>query len=106
MNDQHDVSGSIGSELSTLVFELMAEGQRALVIAGAARLDVSLEDLLKRSMRYRAGANDDLFRQDGPLGTFSAKIALAHRLGLIADEVEGAIDLVRRIRNDFAHSVG
>jgi hypothetical protein len=104
LNDPNAVLAPLGREIAHLVMGLLDEGQRALVIAGAARLDLSLENLLKGSMRHQSGGNDNLFDPDRPLGTFSAKIALAHRLGLISDESELALQLVRKIRNEFAHS--
>ena len=36
--------------------------------------------------------------------TFSAKIALAYRLDLVDKPVEHALQMIRRVRNDFAHS--
>ena len=96
----------LGRELMSLVSGLLAEGQRALVVVGAARLDLSLEHLLKSVMLHHPGGSDDLFHSDRPLGTFSAKIALAYRLGLISGEIESSLQLVRKIRNDFAHSIG
>ena len=97
---------AVGQEITRLVVGLVLEGQRALVIAGAARLDLALENVLKHSMRHHPGGSDNLFDPDRPLGSFAAKIALCHRLGLVSDEVEHALQLVRRIRNEFAHSVG
>jgi hypothetical protein len=44
------------------------------------------------------------FRPDGPLGSLGAKVALAHRLQLIDGPVERALGVLRRLRNDFAHS--
>jgi hypothetical protein len=49
--------------------------------------------------------SDPLFDSDRPLGTFSAKIALAYRLELIDAELQQAITAIRKIRNDFAHSM-
>ena len=40
-----------------------------------------------------------------PLGTFSAKISIAYRLGLIDKDFEYALQVVRKIRNSFAHSI-
>lgn len=98
-------SEALAAEVHVLLDELVREGQRALVIAGSARIDIALEHLLKRAMRHHAGTSDSLFDNDRPLGTFAAKIALAHRLSLVSDQIEKALELVRRIRNDFAHSV-
>jgi hypothetical protein len=38
------------------------------------------------------------------LGSFGARISLAHRLGLIETPVERALHTLRRVRNRFAHS--
>jgi hypothetical protein len=40
-----------------------------------------------------------------PLGTFSAKIAVAFALGIINSEVRSQLDRIRRIRNAFAHAM-
>jgi len=93
------------SELKAFIAILAYEGERSLVIGGAARIDVGLERLLKAVMsRGPRGKDDNLFDPDRPLGTFSAKIKLAYRLGLLDDDVEHALQLIRKIRNDFAHA--
>lgn len=84
---------------------LLLEGDRAAAVLGAARIDVALEKLLKAVMSHHPGGSDNLFDSDRPLGTFFAKIALPHRLGLIDDDFEHALQMLRKIRNDFAHSV-
>ena len=92
-------------ELVTFIGVLAAEGERSLVIGGAARIEVAVEKLLKAVMpRHARGKDDDLFAPDRPLGTFSAKIKLADRLGLLGGDVEHALQMIRKIRNDFAHA--
>lgn len=92
-------------EIRIFVQELATEGERAAVVLGTARIDVELERLLKKIMRHNNGGSDNLFDADRPLGTLSAKITLAHRLNLIDDNVEHALQMLRKIRNDFAHSI-
>ena len=46
---------------------------------------------------------DELLDGDAPLSTFSVKINLVYRLGLIDAEFARALHLIRRIRNSFAH---
>ncbi len=101
-----DAGKEMAKEINALVLGLMKEGERAAVVVGAARLELAVERLLTRSMQPHPGGSDSLFDPDRPLGTFSAKISLAFRLGLLDTKVESSLQLVRRIRNDFAHSVG
>ncbi len=91
-------------EMASFMLELAKEGDRSAVVLGAARIDVALEDLLKSIMRPHPGGSDNLFDPDRPLGTFSSKISLAFRLSLIDSEFEHALQMIRKIRNDFAHS--
>jgi hypothetical protein len=92
-------------ETTSFVFGLLREGERAAVVLGAARLDVSLERLLKKLMHPHPGGSDNLFDTERPLSSFSAKIALAYRLGVIDRNFEHALQMVRKIRNAFAHSI-
>jgi hypothetical protein len=92
-------------ETTNFVVSLAKEGERAAVVLGAARLDVSLERLLKKLMRPHPRGSDNLFDPDRPVGSFSAKIALAYRLGVIDRNFEHALQMIRKIRNAFAHSI-
>jgi hypothetical protein len=92
-------------DLLTFVGGLARESDRSAVILGAARLDVGLERLLKKVMAHHPGGQDDLFGPDRPLGSFSAKILLAYRLGLINRNVESLLQMIRKTRNEFAHSL-
>ena len=91
-------------EAVEFVLGLAEESDRSAVILGAARLDLALERLLKQVMHHHPGGNDNLFDPDRPLGSFSAKIALSYRLGLIDHDLEHSLQITRRLRNDFAHS--
>lgn len=84
---------------------LTRESERSLVILGAAQLDIILERLLRNVLQPQPGSDDKLFGPDRPLGSTYAKINLAYRLGIIDADVERALQLIRRIRNDFAHSI-
>jgi hypothetical protein len=99
-------SGFDEREIVLWVAGVTREGQRALVVAGAARLELAFENLLKHVMKGPTNGDKRLFGPDGPLGTLSAKIALSHRLGLIDDDMRHCCGMIRRIRNDFAHSAG
>src|SRR5439155_15512980 len=104
-SEPYNAGFEMGKQIGQLMYDLAQEGQRATVIVGAARLDIGLERLLKHVTAHHPGGSDNLFDPDRPLGTYSVKIALCYRLGLIDRDVEHALQLIRKIRNDFAHSI-
>lgn len=92
--------------LDTLRAEYEKETDRAAVIVAAAAFDSSLAALIGHFLVAVPSASDDLFDgPNAPLASFSAKIALAHRLGLISSRFARNLHLVRKIRNDFAHNI-
>lgn len=100
-----EFSDKNGAEASAFIRSLVAESERAAVVLGAAKLDSLLDLLLRRSFLPCAGGRDDLLDTERPLGTFSAKISIAYRLGLIDKDFEYALQVIRKIRNSFAHSI-
>jgi len=78
--------------------------ERLMVIIATARLDDLLKRLLQATMLHQGGGQDSLFDSDRPLGTFSSRILLAFRLGLIDRDYESYLQALRRLRNDAAHS--
>jgi hypothetical protein len=104
----------MNKESKTLTFddfadELMAERQpRALIILASAKIDTQLRAILESFLHPKTGkvdAADDLFDGDTPLSSFSAKIKMSRRLGLVDEDLGQTLDLLRRIRNQAAHWV-
>ncbi|MFH1866434.1 MAG: hypothetical protein ABIK85_11190 [Candidatus Eisenbacteria bacterium] len=93
------------SEFDQFVTEFKGETDRAAVILGAAKLDLLLLQILQRVLLPCPRSSDELFDGDAPLSTFSARIALLHRLGVIDDAFARELHLIRRTRNAFAHEV-
>jgi hypothetical protein len=83
--------------------EFAADTARGGVLVGAAACDRFLELLLKAFMAPSPTAGDPLFDTERPLSSFSARIDLAFRLGLVEAGGARALHLLRRIRNSFAH---
>jgi len=81
--------------------KLNSESEIACVVLGAAMLDAKLEELFRCRLHC---CQDELLRNSGPIGTFSARITLARALGWISDEAWLDLDTIRDIRNDFAHN--
>jgi hypothetical protein len=83
--------------------EFAGPSQRALVIVAVAEVDDLLTAILKSYLLATSTDSDELFDGDAPLATFSAKIRLATRLNLIPPRLKSACNLLRKIRNCFAH---
>ena len=96
----------VEQQLSKFRDQFEKESDRAKVILSAAMLETALENLLKAQLAPSASSEDSLLEGAyAPISTFSAKIDLAHRLGLISTKFAKDLHLIRRIRNDFAHNV-
>lgn len=93
------------SEFNIFVNEFKGESDRAAVILGAAKLDLLLYQILECFLGPSVSGKDELLDGDSALGTFSAKIMIAYRLGLIDAEFTRCLQFVRKIRNAFAHEV-
>lgn len=65
---------------------------------GVFRAAIRTYTLLRRCF------NDELLSNNGPLGTFSARIRVACALAWISDDVQSDLNLIRSIRNEFAHN--
>ena len=88
----------------TIALQMLEERGRGAVLVGVARVDAALEHLLQAVLAPATAKNDGLFFPDRPLGSIGAKVALASRMGLIDTGVERALNVLRKLRNAFAHS--
>jgi DNA-binding MltR family transcriptional regulator len=95
-----------------LIDSLNAESNRGIALVAAAILDEALLALLFSTIlstlsddKHRIKIRDLLFHEQGPLQTFSAKIDLAYVSGGIEEQERKALHIIRKIRNDFAHTV-
>jgi hypothetical protein len=102
MTDHHDPFASAGDWSDHFDRSIRAESPRAKVVLPACYLDELLRQMLELVLRPVAG-DDSLLNSQGPIGTFSARIDLAWRLGLVPDDTKMSLHLVRKIRNKFAH---
>jgi len=89
--------------IEDFIREFSKESDRAAVILVGARLDYLLGELLSRFLLPNTGSGDELLDTDRALGTFSARIHAAYRLGLIDADFARALHIFRRLRNMFAH---
>jgi len=89
------------------VKHLVGESDRAAIILNASMLEHTTTHMLQKAM---PGLNSDetsrMFGINGPLGAFSAKIAVAHGLKIIDRAMMKRMDVIRAMRNAAAHYVG
>lgn len=89
--------------------DLQAEpNARSIVIVGASRVDNTLVEILRAHLlpkQAKASDSDELLEGDAPLATFSARIKMCHRLGLIDVTLYSALEQLRKLRNLCAHAV-
>ncbi len=88
-------------------FEAEAYGgsDRARAIMLSSVAETALEDLVRSKLIAGVNADDRrvLFDFNGPLGSFSSQILMAANLGWIGPNTRNDLDLVRVLRNGFAH---
>jgi len=80
------------------------ESHRGCALAAAAFLDERLRQLLCAS--FVPDCVEELLEgATAPLGTFSARILAAQALGLLPPKAARDLNLIRKIRNEFAHNL-
>jgi len=89
---------------------LVKESDRGCVILSAALLADALEELLRSVCRKTPkeikASVDPLLQGYAPLATFSARIQLTFAFGILPRALRDKIEIIRRMRNDFAHEWG
>jgi len=80
--------------------ELSSESPRASVLVGAAWIDEYLFDYIETAL-----PDDEKLKQVflSPLRYFGHRIKVAHKLGIIGDNERATLDVIKDIRNKFAH---
>lgn len=99
----------VGKLFDDFAEDLLAErSARPLIIVGASKIEQLLFQMLDTFLlpkRVKPKQQDELLQGDTPLGTFSARIKICYRLGLIDETLCMTLELLRKIRNLCAHEV-
>ena len=77
------------------------DSDRASALVAAALLDAQLEDLFRHRLKHN---QERLLGVDGPLATFANRTRFARALEWIDADVEADLNIIRDVRNRFAHS--
>src|SRR5712664_174322 len=82
------------------------ESDRGFALLAAAWIDDSIEDVIRSRFIANKRAADELLTGDAPLATFSSRIKLLYCLGIVTDNEKQDLNIIRAIRNLFAHQQG
>lgn len=78
---------------------------RTIAIMRCAEIERALERLIYAKMvDLNTSEGAELFEGMGPLSSFSARIKIAYALGGLAKEARNDLNVIRAVRNAFAHS--
>lgn len=85
--------------------ELNKETPRGAALAAAAFLDDLLGEVINAFLIANESSRKLTDGFNAPLGTLSSRIVACHAMGLLSDAEARECDLVRKVRNEFAHKV-
>ena len=91
-------------DLASFLKELQKETDRGLPLVGTSLIDEKLRDTLEAFFLSGKSSKKLLDEPNAPLGTFSGRLEACYVLGLIDDYEYSEINLLRKVRNEFAHS--
>ncbi len=83
---------------------LNEESARGKALVAASFLENLLLDIIAAYLIPGKSQKQLMVGFNAPIGSLSAKIALAAALGLVSEEERRECDLIRRIRNKFTHN--
>jgi hypothetical protein len=84
--------------------EILESPDRSAAIVAAAIVETILEEgIIDRLLPMSNTHRDSLFGGEASFATFSAKINLGLSLGLYGIGTKSDLNLIRKIRNEFAH---
>lgn len=79
------------------------QADRGTALIASAWVDDCLKACVRAFFRPDKKIADDVLQPEGALGTFASRIKLAYLLDIIDPTAYRDLDLLRRIRNEFAH---
>jgi DNA-binding MltR family transcriptional regulator len=93
-------------DMFQLQIDLSRETDRSSIILMASLLDNALATRIAKSLCFSPNGSefDYMFRFEGPMGTFSAKMEIACIFGVIEDATYAQLNIIREMRNACAHS--
>lgn len=88
--------------------QIEKDSDRAAGIVAAAVVEQRLAEFIQSRFpesKLAARLITKLFNSTSPLGSFSAKIDAAYLFGYISEEAQSDLQIIKEVRNRFAHSL-
>jgi hypothetical protein len=93
------------TRLADSIIRSERQGHAAVVMRMTSILEHDLERSIKWEFRLlNKHMSKRLFGVYGPIGTFAAKIDIAYALEITTDDIHAELNIMRGIRNEFAHT--
>jgi hypothetical protein len=92
-------------EPATLLAHLDKESDRSVMILAGCILQDTLEGVLEQTVKDRVNKEElgDLFRFEGPLGSFSNCIKIGQTFGILDHDTKRIVEIAKELRNVAAH---
>jgi DNA-binding MltR family transcriptional regulator len=97
-----------GDEVRDVTFQLRELDDNAAALVACALLSHALRDaIISKFVPISEKDLDEIFSDNkgGPLASLSARIRLAHAMGIVGPRTRRDLDILRRIRNAMAHVI-
>jgi mannitol operon repressor len=89
-----------------VIIETEKESDRGMTLVLSSFLEEVIKRLLLAIMVASTPEKDFTEGPSAPISTFSSRIKMAHALGLVTDDERSDLNIIRELRNAFAHQVG
>ena len=102
----NELAEKISERVRHIIATLENESTRGKILLLSAHIDSLLEGMIKRTLKpARNEKYDELLSGNAPLDSFSARISIAYRLGLISEHHADGLNAFRKLRNLCAHEL-
>lgn len=103
--NNNDNDNEINQKHTEFFSQFKDKDDRSSVILIGSLLDVFLEELLNKALLDPPNSRECLVKDRGPINNLYSKNLACYQLGLIDNNLYKSINIIRDIRNKFAHKL-
>ena len=100
---KYDIPG-LAEDTKRFVEDIQEETDRGVALSGTAFLDDVIIALLRAAFVDNPMSVEKVLEYPGPINSLAARADLAYCLGLLGNNMYADLKIIRKIRNEFAHS--